>query len=84
MSHTHGPQYQISHAELARWFADPQPLSRNLAEAQGLIRLKFGELATLLNNLLPEGPEKVESLRALRRTMHDANAQIGVAQRILV
>lgn len=69
-----------SDEEVSSWFEYHPPKTPIVIQAHTDIRAGFRELALRLNNLLPEGPDKKETLRALRRTMYDANACVAVAQ----
>lgn len=67
---------------VASWFSFHPPSSPQIAQAHEQIRHLFGELGIKLNNLLPEGPDKTTTLRALRGVMYQANAAVSVAQAI--
>jgi hypothetical protein len=67
---------------VASWFGYHPPSSPQIAQAHEHVRYLFGELGVKLNNLLPEGPDKTTTLRALREAMYQANASIAVAQAV--
>lgn len=67
---------------LDKWFAHHAPSNDEIILAHETIRMRFRQLAQVLNDLLPEVPDKTVALRALRDAMYHANACVAVEQRL--
>lgn len=73
----------ISDEQIDSWFAYHPPSTPQIAAAHEEVRAEFGMLATYLNDLLPECPDKTVALRAVREAMYHANACIAVNQALM-
>lgn len=63
-----------SDEQLTNWFSHHPPANASVAVAHSEIRSLFLIVARNLNNLLPEGPDKIAAFRSLRDAMYAANA----------
>lgn len=66
----------ISHDELRRWFQYHAPSGQAINLHQE-VRQALHEVASYFNSILPEGPSKTLSLRALEQSMFHANAAVA-------
>ncbi len=62
--------------ELRNWFTYHSPIG-NQAERYVKIRDKAHELATMINDLVPDSADKTASIRKLREAVMTANAAIA-------
>lgn len=72
----------VSDEQLENWFSYHQPTSSEIVDAHQRVRNAFMFLAKEMNALLPEGPDKTVTLRAIRDASMQANATIACAQRL--
>lgn len=72
----------VSDDELQDRFKHHPPTADRIAEAHGVIRAEFLDLALKLNDYLPEGREKSIVFTKLEEAMFWANGSIARAQRV--
>jgi hypothetical protein len=65
-----------SDEQLQNWFAHHPP-NNDAIEAHQAVRQMFLSVARVLNSMLPEGPDKTTTFRAMREAMFQANATIA-------
>lgn len=72
----------ITDEQLKNWHGYHPPSDPSIVEAHERVRAEFLALATSMNGLLPEGPDKTVALRAIRDAAMQCNAAIACAQRV--
>lgn len=66
-----------SDAQLENWFGYHPPANSDVARGHEMIREAHLNVAHLLQRVLPEGPDKTATFRALREAMWNANATLA-------
>lgn len=74
------PSKVYSDDDLINWTAHHPPARREIIEAHQTIRQHFLELLVQMNDLLPEGNDKVDALKAIRHAMYLCNSTVACAQ----